>query len=66
VTPLLARAFAEASRLPADEQDALAAFVLATLAEHVPATVHEPPPARGFRGADTHAAGERRRGRQGG
>jgi hypothetical protein len=66
VTPLLARAFAEASRLPADEQDALAAFVLATLADHAPATVHEPPPPRGFRGADTAGVGERRGGRQGG
>lgn len=46
MTPMLARAFAAASRLPADEQDALAAFVLETVAESVPITVHEPSPTR--------------------
>ncbi len=42
--PLLARAFAQASRLPPDEQDALAAFMIATLADTAGGTVHEPLP----------------------
>lgn len=42
--PLLARAFAQASRLPPEEQDALAAFMIATLADAGGGTVHEPAP----------------------
>jgi hypothetical protein len=54
--PLLARAFAQASRLPPDEQDALAAFMIATLADGGGGSVHEPAP-EDFGGKPTHASG---------
>lgn len=41
MTPLLARAFAEASRLPPDEQDALAAFMLASMGDRATTMIHE-------------------------
>lgn len=63
--PLLARAFAQASRLPPDEQDALAAFMIATLADTPGGTVHEPlPDDFGGRGEDSSAGLARERARR--